>query len=157
MGTWAQRLRLPGSQDFPGGASGKEPACQCRRHKRHGFNTWMGKISIIATHSSILPWRILWTKEPGRLQSIGSQRVGHDWSGLAHKRFYRKKITKKLIQFSFQHISRSLYKLEILKFWSCWNDLQTPKLISSEPTVVPYTIYTTVLNIHEETCMTTSL
>ena len=29
---------------FPGGASGKEPACQCRRHKRHGFNPWVGKI-----------------------------------------------------------------------------------------------------------------
>ena len=30
------------------------------------------------THSSILAWRILWTEEPGRLQSIGSQRVRHD-------------------------------------------------------------------------------
>ena len=29
---------------FPGGASGKEPACQSRRHKRHGFNPWVGKI-----------------------------------------------------------------------------------------------------------------
>ena len=29
------------------------------------------------THSSILAWRILWTEEPGRLQSMGSQRVGH--------------------------------------------------------------------------------
>ena len=31
-----------------------------------------------ATHSSILAWRIPWTEEPGRLQSTGSQRVGHD-------------------------------------------------------------------------------
>ena len=31
-----------------------------------------------ATHSSILAWRIPWTEEPGRLQSIGSQRVGQD-------------------------------------------------------------------------------
>ena len=38
----------------------------------------------MATHSSILAWRILWTEEPGRLRPIGSQRVGHDWSGLAH-------------------------------------------------------------------------
>ena len=29
---------------FPGGASGKEPACQCRRHKRHGFDPWVRKI-----------------------------------------------------------------------------------------------------------------
>ena len=32
----------------------------------------------MATHSSILAWRIPWTEEPGGLQSIGSQRVGHD-------------------------------------------------------------------------------
>ena len=32
----------------------------------------------MATHSSILSWRIPWTEEPGGLQSIGSQRVGHD-------------------------------------------------------------------------------
>ena len=31
-----------------------------------------------ATHSSILAWRITWTEEPGRLQTMGSQRVGHD-------------------------------------------------------------------------------
>ena len=32
----------------------------------------------MATHSSILAWRILWTEEPGRLPSMGSQRVRHD-------------------------------------------------------------------------------
>ena len=32
----------------------------------------------MATHSSILTWRIPWTEEPGGLQSMGSQRVGHD-------------------------------------------------------------------------------
>ena len=32
----------------------------------------------MATHSSILAWRIPWTEEPGRLQSTGSQRVGHN-------------------------------------------------------------------------------
>ena len=32
----------------------------------------------MATHSSILAWRIPWTEEPGRLQSLGSQRVGQD-------------------------------------------------------------------------------
>ena len=34
----------------------------------------------MATHSSILAWKIPWTEEPGRLQSMGSQRVGHDWA-----------------------------------------------------------------------------
>ena len=32
----------------------------------------------MATHFSILAWRIPWTEEPGRLQSIGSQKVGHN-------------------------------------------------------------------------------
>ena len=34
----------------------------------------------MATHSSTLAWRIPWTEEPGRLQSMGSQRVRHDWA-----------------------------------------------------------------------------
>ena len=32
----------------------------------------------MATHSSVLAWRISWTEEPGGLQSMGSQRIGHD-------------------------------------------------------------------------------
>ena len=46
---------------FPGGTSGKEPSCQCRRYKRCAFDPWIGKIPLeegIATHSSILAWRI---------------------------------------------------------------------------------------------------
>ena len=38
----------------------------------------------MAAHFSILAWRIPWPEEPGGLQSIGSQRVGHDGSDLAH-------------------------------------------------------------------------
>ena len=37
----------------------------------------------MATHSSVLAWRIPGTGEPGRLPSLGSHRVGHDWSDLA--------------------------------------------------------------------------
>ena len=55
---------------FPGGASGKEPDCQFRRHKRCGFNPCIGKIPSLeedlATHSSILIGRISWTEEPGQ-------------------------------------------------------------------------------------------
>ena len=36
----------------------------------------------MATHSSTLAWRISWTEEPGRLQSMGSQRVRHDFERL---------------------------------------------------------------------------
>ena len=38
----------------------------------------------MATHSSILAWRIPWTKKPGRLQSMGLQRVGYDWASNTH-------------------------------------------------------------------------
>ena len=34
----------------------------------------------MTTHSSILAWKIPWMEEPGRLQSMGLQRVGHDWA-----------------------------------------------------------------------------
>ena len=37
----------------------------------------------MATHSSVLAWRIPEMEKPGRLQSMGSHRVGHDWSDLA--------------------------------------------------------------------------
>ena len=45
------------------------------------FNLWVKKIPLekeMATHSGTLAWRIPWTEEPGGLQSVGSQRVGHD-------------------------------------------------------------------------------
>ena len=37
----------------------------------------------LATHSSTLAWKIPWMEEPGRLQSMGSLRVGHDWPSLS--------------------------------------------------------------------------
>ena len=54
---------------------------QCRRRKRCRFNPWVRKTSrrrALAAHSSILVWEIPWTEEPGRIQSMGSQRVGHN-------------------------------------------------------------------------------
>ena len=67
-------------------ALSKEPVCQCRRHENHGFNSWVGTIPWRRAwlHSSILAWRVPWTEEPGGLQSMGSQRLGHNWRDLAH-------------------------------------------------------------------------
>ena len=50
------------------------------------FDPWVRKIPWRAWQSTscILAWRIPWTKEPGKLQSIGLHRVGHDWRDLAH-------------------------------------------------------------------------
>ena len=66
---------------FPGDTRGKELTCQCRRCKE----TWVQSLGVedplekeMATHFRILAWRVPWTEEPGGLQSMGSQRVGHD-------------------------------------------------------------------------------
>ena len=53
----------------------EEPACQCRRHKRCGFDPSVEK--KMATHSSVLAWRIPGMGEPGGLPSMGSHIVGH--------------------------------------------------------------------------------
>ena len=65
---------------LPNGASGKEPACQCRRHEmRVQSLRWEDLLEEgMATHPSILAWRISWTEEPGGLQSMELQRVGYD-------------------------------------------------------------------------------
>ena len=51
----------------------------------------------MATHPSILARRIPWTEEPAGLQSIGWQRVAHDWSDLAHMHTTKCPLTDKLI------------------------------------------------------------
>ena len=50
----------------------------------------LGLIPGMATHSSILAWRIPWTEEPGGLQSIGSQRVGYNSGNLGCTHTLRK-------------------------------------------------------------------
>ena len=57
------------------------------KHLSTMWETWvqsLGQEDLLekemATHSSILAWKIPWAEKPGRLQSMGSQRVGHDWA-----------------------------------------------------------------------------
>ena len=68
-------------------ANKRYPACMAQMVKNLSVirETWVRSLGWedplekgMATHSSILAWRIPWTKEPGRLQSTGWQRVGHD-------------------------------------------------------------------------------
>ena len=62
----------------PCGSDGKESACNVRDW---GSILGLGRSpGVVATHSSILVWRIPWTEEPGGLQSMGSQRVRHYWA-----------------------------------------------------------------------------
>ena len=51
----------------------------------------------MAAHSSILAWRIPWTEEPGRFQSMGFQRVRHNWSDLVWMHAYFLKALNKVI------------------------------------------------------------
>ena len=75
---WLFMVVLKSYWGFPGGSESKDSSCN------------VGDLALIpklgrsleegmATHSSILAWRIQWVEEPGRLQSMGSQRVGHNW------------------------------------------------------------------------------
>ena len=61
------------------------------------------------THSNILAWRIPWTEEPGGLQSVASQRVGHDW----------------MTKHTAQHPGHSmgLFIGIICQSWSTWHSL----------------------------------
>ena len=61
------------------------PVVQTVKHLPKMRETWVQSLGRedplekeMATHSSILAWKIPWMEEPGRLQSMGSQRVGHE-------------------------------------------------------------------------------
>ena len=65
---------------FPGGSVVKNPlAIHEPQQLWVQFLGWEDPLEeFMASHSSILAWRITWMEEAGRLQSMGSQRVGHD-------------------------------------------------------------------------------
>ena len=80
---------------FQGGASGKEPSGQCRRHNRLRFNPWVRDDPLeeeMTTHSSYVAWEIPWTGEPCGLQSMGSKRIGHNCRNLICMHYIERKI-----------------------------------------------------------------
>ena len=73
-----KKLKIELLSGFPGGLEVKASASNAGDL---GSIPGLGEDPLekeMATHSSILAWRIPWSEEPGRLQSPGSQRVGHD-------------------------------------------------------------------------------
>ena len=69
----------PEVRDFPGGSDSKASA--------YNSGDWVQSLGLedllekgMATHSSILAWKIPWTEEPGGLQSMGLQRVGYNFT-----------------------------------------------------------------------------
>ena len=64
------------SSVVPGGSVGKESACQCRETQVQSLDQEDALEKEMATHSSIPAWKILWTEEPGGLQSMELQKSG---------------------------------------------------------------------------------
>jgi len=77
-------LPPPSLQPPPGIVYAESLVAQTVKNLPAMWETWVPSLGLedpleeIATHSTILAWRIPWTEEPGGLQSMGSQRAGHD-------------------------------------------------------------------------------
>ena len=108
---------------FLGGAGSeepKEPGYQCLRRERH----WGREDPLeaeMATHSSILTWRIPWTEEPGGLQSVESQRIQlqrHNWSDLACMHT-RKSIADEQQHKLFQFFPSLIFCMSLLAILHC--------------------------------------
>ena len=97
FGLWLYFMR-----GFPGGANGKEPACQCRRWKRHGFDSWVGKI----------PWRKAWQSTPVFLP--GDSMDCGAWWAIVHR------ITKSQIELKWLSIHYFMIVIVYILFLSRW-------------------------------------
>ena len=76
---WNHCLRISDKVSFSGDPDSKNPPAM--QETQVWSLGWADPLEKgMASHSSVLAWRISWTKEPGRLQSMGLQRIGHDWA-----------------------------------------------------------------------------
>ena len=76
---WSFSFNMSPSKGFPGSSDSKVSGCNSG--DLGSIAGWENPLEKeMATHSSTLAWKIPWIEEPGRLQSMGSQRVGHDWA-----------------------------------------------------------------------------
>ena len=84
----------------------------------------------MATHSSILAWRIPWTEEPGRLQSMGWQRVRHDWATKKEKKCIMH--TEKMKRTRDKSIQLNSHKVHTCMITTSSNKiLSTPEIMAS--------------------------
>ena len=96
-------------RSFPGGPSGKEPACHCKRHKRHKFDPWVGKI----------PWRMAWqpTSKYSWLENSYGQRSLAGYSPQHCKSWTR--LRRNGMHFSLKNdLQTKLLRLDILQTFS---------------------------------------
>ena len=85
--TWLKWLSSSSSSSVYVYSTSASQVAQRLKHLPAMWETWVQSLGQedplekeMATHSSILAWRIPWTEEPGGLQSTGLQKVGHDWA-----------------------------------------------------------------------------
>ena len=69
---------------FPGSESGKEPSCQCRRRKRHGFDPWVGKI---LRKRACQPTPVFLSRESHRQRSLAGYRPWHHKESASESQF----------------------------------------------------------------------
>ena len=96
---------------------------QTVKHLPTMLETWVRSLGwenplekAMAPHSSTLAWKIRWTEEPGRLQSMGSQRVRHDWTTSLSLYHHRK---SKQMHFNRRKVGKETYSYKVClqTFW----------------------------------------
>ena len=111
----------------------------------------------MATHSSILAWRIPWTEEPGKPQSMGSQRVGHDWGTLTFKNTLLAPLFSVFVEILFCKAEGagllSLITGVVASIWCFhWWDSASVSGWGSEPGSRPLQAEATRAHIHSASC-----
>ena len=126
------------STGFLGGSSGKEAACQCRRHKTHGFDPWVWKITWRRAWQPTpvsLPGESPWTEEPGGLV----HRVAKSWECLrTHTHRYRKRYTNHNLWLNLMNYYKMKHFNVIIHIrnWTLFN-IQYSRCLSYAPTHSP--------------------
>ena len=124
--------RYYGYRGFPGGTSGKEPTCHCWRHEMRVRS--LGQEDPLeegrATHSGIFAWRIPRTEETGGQQSIGLQRVGHNWSDVA--------LTHTITDTFWRQCAALYDKYRHLLSWLCLNFLWFSHMLLKSQHIISY-------------------
>ena len=100
----------------------------------------------MATHSSILAWRIPWTEEPGGLQSMKSQRVGHNWATNTQESCRKTEKENTALVFKEKEMDNESYKPE--RHFSFQNILRQMTLVSQWAIISPSLKDSTAVNTY---------
>ena len=109
---------------FPSGSDSKASTCYAGdpgSTPGSGRSPGEGK----AAHSIILAWRVPWTEEPGKLQSMGSQRVRHDWATYIQETLPASILTFKILTPPYKSASVRLLKDETSGYILFWTSFLT--------------------------------